>query len=76
MIEPIKHTGITPSPCSYTPTPSTLAERSGSDDRRDVSKTSSKYILDGNKIVFERYDRNGKLISRVPWTAHRVSEEA
>jgi hypothetical protein len=76
MIEPIEHTGITPSPGSYTPTPSIPAERSGSDDRRDVSKTSSKYVLEGNKIVFERYDRNGKLISRVPWTAYRVTEKA
>ena len=76
MIEPIEHTGNTPSPCSYTPTPSIPAERSGSDERRDISKTSSKYVLEGNKIVFERYDRNGKLISRVPWTAHKVREKA
>jgi hypothetical protein len=76
MIEPIDHTGITSSPCSYTPTPSIPAQRSGSDDSRDVSKTSSKYILDGNKIVFERYDRNGKLISTVPWTTKRVTEKA
>ena len=76
MIEPINHTEIAPSPCSYTPTPSIPAERSGSDDRRDVSKTSSKYVLEGNKIVFERYDRNGKLISRVPWTVHSINEKA
>jgi hypothetical protein len=76
MIEPTNHTGITPSPNSSTPTPSIPDERSGFDDRRDISKTSSKYILDGNKIVFERYDRNGELISSVPWTAHRVSTKA
>jgi hypothetical protein len=76
MIEPTNHTGIDTSSRNYTPTPSIPAERSGIDDRRDISKTSSKYILDGNKIVFERYDRNGKLISRVPWTAHKVSAEA
>lgn len=76
MIEPINHTGMTANPGSYKPTPSIPAERSGSDDRRNVSKTSSKYILDGNKIVFERYDRSGKLISRVPWTAHSVSAKA
>jgi hypothetical protein len=62
MIEPANHTGMITNPGSYTPTPSIPVERSGSDDRRDISKTSSKYILDGNKIVFERYDRNGKLI--------------
>ena len=76
MIEPTNHTGILPIPSSYTPTPSMPAERSGFDDRKVMSQTSSKYILDDNKIVFERYDRNGKLISRVPWTANRVSAKA
>ena len=76
MIEPINHTEITPGPGSYTQTPSIPAERSGFDDKPHISKTSSKYILENNKIVFERYDRNGKLISRVPCTAHKVSEKA
>ena len=76
MIETINHTGILPIPSSYTPTPSMPAERSGFDDRKVMSQTSSKYILDGNKIVFERYDRCGKLVSRVPWTANRVSAKA
>jgi hypothetical protein len=60
MIEPINHTGIPASPSSCTPTPKIPNGRSGFEDRRDISKTSSKYILDGNRIVFERYDRNGK----------------
>jgi hypothetical protein len=76
MIEPVSHTGIDPSPGRYTTVQKNPAERSGFDGKRDIRKTSSKYILDGNKIVFERYDHNGKLISRVPWTANRVSEEA
>ena len=76
MIETINHTGMITNPGSYTPTQIIPAERSGFEDRRDMSQTSSKYILENNKIVFERYDRNGILISRVPWTAHRVSEEA
>ena len=76
MIELINHIGITPSPSSFSPIPSIPAERTGFDGRRDISKTSSKYILDGNKIVFEQYDHNGKLISRVPWTAHSISEKA
>ena len=62
-------------PGSYTPIQITPDERS-SIDGRNVSQTSSKYILEGNRIVFEGYDRNGKLISRVPWTAHKVSEKA
>ena len=76
MIESINHTGITPIRSSYTTVQSIPAEHSGFDDRKGMSQTSSKYILDGNRIVFERYDRNGKLISRVPWTAHSISERA
>ena len=76
MIEPIEHTGITSGPSSYQAAQIIPAECSGFNDERAMSQTSSKYILYDNKIVFERYDRNGKLISRVPWTAHRVSAEA
>ena len=76
MIETINHTEMITNPGSYTPTQIIPTGRSGIDGRRDISKTSSKYILEGNRIVFERYDRNGKLISRVPWTAHKVSEKA
>ena len=76
MINLINHTETAPSPFSYTPPTSMPAERSGFDDRRDISETTSKYILAGNKIAFERYDRNGKLVSRVPWTADRVSAKA
>jgi hypothetical protein len=76
MIELISHTGNIASPGSYKPLTSMPAERNDSNVKRDIVKTSSKYILENNKIVFERYDRNGKLISRVPWTAHRVSAKA
>ena len=76
MIESINHTGNIASPGSYKSLPSYPAERSGFDGKRDISKSSSKYILEKNKIVFERYDRNGKLISRVPWAANRVSAKA
>jgi len=76
MNESINHTGIITSPSSHPPTTSMPAERSGFDDRKVMSQTSSKYILDDNKIVFERYDRNGKLISRVPWTANKVIAKA
>jgi hypothetical protein len=76
MIEPINHIGNTASPGSYQTHPSMPVERSGFKDRREMSQTSSKYILEKNKIVFERYDSNGKLISRVPWTCNRVSAKA
>ena len=76
MNELINHIENIANPGSCKPPSSVHTERSGFDDRRDISKTTSKYILEKNKIVFERYDRNGKLISRVPWTAHRVTEKA
>jgi hypothetical protein len=76
MNELINHIGNIASTGSYKTPTSNPTERSGLGDRPNISKTSSKYILDGNKIVFERYDRNGKLISRVPWTAHGVSAKA
>lgn len=52
------------------------AERNGSNVKGDIAKISPKYILENNKIVFERYDRHGKLISRVPWAAHPISKKA
>ena len=70
------HIGNIANSGSYKPPTSNHTERSGLGDRRDISKTSSKYILENNKIVFERYDRYGKLISRVPWATHSISERA
>lgn len=75
MNEPINHIGNIASPGDKTLSRKP-AERSGSDAGRDISKTSSEYILSNNKIVFERYDRQGKLISRVPWTANTIDENA
>jgi hypothetical protein len=76
MIETINHIENIASPGSYKPPASMPVERNDSNVKRDIAKTSSKYILDGKKIVFERYGRNGKLISRVPWTANRVNAKA
>jgi hypothetical protein len=44
--------------------------------KTNIPKTSSKYIAENNKIVFERCDRYGKLIFRVPWAARSISEKA
>jgi hypothetical protein len=52
------------------------AERPGLNAKGNNAKTSSKYIVENNKIIFERYDRYGKLISRVPWAARSISEKA
>jgi hypothetical protein len=76
MNELINHIGNIARPGSYKPPTSMPFERNDSNAKKDIAKTSSKYILEKNKIVFERYDRNGKLISRVPWTAKPISAKA
>ena len=43
---------------------------------KDTDQNSSKYIIEGNSIIYESYDRDGKLISRVPWTAQPIDERA
>jgi hypothetical protein len=73
---PIEQINNISSPGSYQTPPTTHAERSGSDVKRDMPKTSSKYIVENNKIVFERYDRYGKLVTKVPWSAYTLSEKA
>ncbi len=43
---------------------------------KDTDQKASKYIIEGNSIIYESYDRDGKLISRVPWTAQPIDERA
>ena len=50
--------------------------RSLTDPQVDNKKTSHKYLIDNNLIVYEKYDRHGKLISRVPWPPKPVAEKA
>ena len=76
MNELINHIGNIASPGSYETPANMPVERSEPNTKIDIVKTSTKYILEKNKIVFERYDRNGKLISRVPWTANKVIAKA
>jgi hypothetical protein len=76
MIESINHIGNISNAGSYKTVPSVPAEHSALDAGKDISESSSKYILENNKILFERYDRYGKLISRVPWSANSISEKA
>jgi hypothetical protein len=50
----------------YRPDQSISLKRNGATEKRNISQTLSKYILEDKMIVFERYDGSGKLISRVP----------
>jgi hypothetical protein len=77
MIEPIIDIGnITTSDSSYKTLTSVPTEYSRLDAGKDISKSSSRYIVENNTIVFERYDRYGKLVTKVPWNAYTLSEKA
>ena len=39
-------------------------------------QTLPKFSIENNVIVYEKYDRHGKLISRVPWSPKPVAEKA
>ena len=46
------------------------------DPQIDNKKASHKYIIENKSIVYEKYDRHGKLISRVPWSLKPIDEKA
>ena len=46
------------------------------DTHIDNKKSSHKYTIENDLIVYEKYDRHGKLISRVPWSPKPVAEKA
>ena len=50
--------------------------RSLADPQADNKETSHKYIIENNLIVYEKYDRHGKLISRVPWSLKPIDKKA
>ena len=49
---------------------------SGSGEDKGTKQSSSKYIVNNNSIVYERYDRYGKIIYEVPWSAHPIDEKS
>ena len=73
---PIDHINNIISPGSYQKITVGQAQSPAPKTKGNIPKTSSKYIVENNKIVFERYDRFGKLIFRVPWAAHSIIEKA
>ena len=38
-------------------------------------ETAHKYRIENNLIVYEKYDRYGKLISKVPWSPKPIDEK-
>ena len=45
------------------------------DSKVNDQKTSHKYKIKNNLIVYEKYDRYGKLISKVPWSPSPIDEK-
>jgi hypothetical protein len=45
----------------------------GCGENKGTKQISSKYILDNNSIVYEQYDRYGKVILRIPWSARVIN---
>ncbi len=56
--------------------PNSLTVGSLTDPQIDNKKASHKYIIENKSIVYEKYDRHGKLISRVPWSLNPIDEKA
>ena len=46
------------------------------DSQIDSKKSSHKYIIENKSIAYEKYDRHGKLISRVPWSLKPIDEKS
>lgn len=44
------------------------------DLQEENRETSHKFIIENNLIVYEKYDRYGKLTSKVPWSPKSIDE--
>ena len=54
-------------------------ERPGSDNKtetRSFSEKDSKYIMEHKRLVFEKYNKDGDLVFRVPPSSQPVDERA
>ena len=45
------------------------------DLQEENKETSHKFIIENNLTVYEKYDRYGKVISRVPWLPKTIDEK-
>jgi hypothetical protein len=56
---------------SYPITQSRISGHSSSnlqiEDKSPEKEATSKYVVEDNRIVYEKYDQHGKLIYKVPW---------
>ena len=76
MSEPINQIDGIVGASSYHNLQQKTAAKSRSETGKGTDQISSKYIVEGNSLIYESYDRHGKLISRVPWTPQPIDEKA
>lgn len=53
-----------------------VSVRSFIEPEADSKKGSHKYVIENNLVVYEQYDGQGKLISRVPWSHKPIDKRA
>ena len=46
------------------------------DPQIDNKKTTHKYVIENKSLVYKKYDHQGKLISRIPWSTKPINEKA
>jgi len=49
--------------------------KSQADLKADNNESSSKYIIENNRVVYEKYDEYGKLIIKVPLPFKSVNKK-
>ncbi len=76
MNEPIYQFDNILSTTTHLMSQSRVPVRSLTDPQVDNMKTSHKYLIENNLIVYEKYDRHGKLVSRVPCSPKSIDEKA
>ena len=55
--------------------PDRSVPKSKADLETDNNESSSKYIIENNRIVYEKYDDYGKLIFKVPWPGRTFNKK-
>ena len=55
---------------------SRIPQDSLTDSKANNQDTSHKYRIENNLIVYEKYDRHGRLISTVPWSSRPIDQKA
>ena len=55
--------------------PNGSVPKSEADLETDNNDSSSNYVMEKNRIVYEKYDDYGKLIFKVPWPGGAINKK-